>query len=411
MLRLSRRWGCDTPSKSTQRLNEAPVSKSVAETESAGRNRVWSFRVLWKAIVEGQAGSVARWTLDPLLTTLTYPYHWAHQLRLQAYRRGWTRVRRLPCCVISVGNLTLGGTGKTPMVESVASFLQQEGLHVGVLSRGYGGRQSRSPTIVSDGTGCLVSPEVAGDEPVLLAEHLVGLPVVVGKDRYAAGMLAVERFSVDVILLDDGFQHVQLARDLDILLLDTARPFGNGQLFPRGDLRERPAAIARANAIVLTRWEADTPASLTPVKHVRPALPLFHSQHEPLDLCALVDGHTLPLASLKGQRLVAFCGIGTPDHFGQTLQRLGAEVAAFTAFPDHHPYTRAEIEQLILIAKQRNAEILVTTEKDGVRLRRLQPLMGQIWALRIRTTIVEGEAAWKACIWRAIKAKKAPNVN
>jgi tetraacyldisaccharide 4'-kinase len=372
---------------------------------------VWSFRVLWRAIVEGQAGSVARWTLDPLLTTLTYPYHWAHQLRLQVYRRGWARVRRLPCCVISVGNLTLGGTGKTPMVESVASFLQQEGLRVGVLSRGYGGRQPQSLIIVSDGTGCLVSPEVAGDEPVLLAEHLVGLPVVVGKDRYAAGMLAVERFRVDVILLDDGFQHVQLARDLDILLLDAARPFGTGQLFPRGDLRERPVAIARANAIVLTRWGADTPASLTPLKHLRPALPLFHSQHEPLDLRALVDGHTLPLASLKGQRLVAFCGIGRPDHFRQTLQRLGAEVAVFTAFPDHHPYTRPEVEQLILIAKQRNAEILVTTEKDGVRLRQLQPLMGQIWALRIRTTIVEGEAAWKACIWRAIDSKKSPNVN
>jgi tetraacyldisaccharide 4'-kinase len=368
-----------------------------------GENSVWSFKVSWKALVEGQAGFVARWTLAPLLTTLTYPCDWAHKLRLQAYRQGWTPVRRLPCRVISVGNLTLGGTGKTPMVESVASFLQQEGLRVGVLSRGYGGRQSRSPTIVSDGKKCLVPPEVAGDEPVLLAEHLAGVPVVVGKDRYAAGMLAVEHFSVDVILLDDGFQHVQLARDLDILLLDAVRPFGNDRLFPRGDLREGPAAIARANAVVLTCWEAKTVPSLTAVKLLQPTLPLFCSQHEPVDLRALADGHTMPLASLKGQPILAFCGIGTPDHFRQTLQRLGAEVVAFAAFPDHHPYSRPEVEQLILLAKQHSVEILVTTEKDGMRLRRLQPLMSQMWALRVRTTIVEGEAAWKTCILGAMK--------
>jgi tetraacyldisaccharide 4'-kinase len=216
-------------------------------------------------------------------------------------------------------------------------------------------------------------------------------------------MLAVERFGVDVILLDDGFQHVQLARDLDILLLDAVRPFGNGRLFPRGDLRERSAAIARANAVVLTHWEAHTASSLTSVKLLHPTLPLFCSQHEPVDLCALADGHIRPLASLKGQPIVAFCGIATPDHFRQALQRLGAEVVAFAAFPDHHPYTRPEVEQLILMAKQHSAEILVTTEKDGVRLRRLQPLLGQMWALRIRTTIVEGEAAWKTCILGAIK--------
>jgi tetraacyldisaccharide 4'-kinase len=261
----------------------------------------------------------------------------------------------------------------------------------------------RSPTIVSDGKKCLVPPEVAGDEPVLLAEHLGGVPVLVGKDRYAAGMLAVERFRVDVILLDDGFQHVHLARDLDILLLDAVRPFGNGRLFPRGDLRERPAAIARANAVVLTRWEANTAPSLTTVKLLQPTLPLFCSQHESVDLRALADGHTLPLTSLKGQPIIAFCGIGTPDHFRQTLRRLGADVVAFAAFPDHHPYTRPEVEQLILMARQHRAEILVTTEKDGVRLRRLHPLLGQMWALRIRTTIVEGEATWKTCILGAMK--------
>jgi tetraacyldisaccharide 4'-kinase len=370
------------------------------------KHQVCSFKALWKAIVEGSASFLARWTLGPLLTILAYPCNWGHQLRLQAYRRGWITVRELPCYVISVGNLTLGGTGKTPVVEAVASLLQREALRVGVLSRGYGGRKLRSPSIVSDGKRCLLSPEIAGDEPVLLAEHLADVPVIVGKNRYAAGMLAVERFGVDVIVLDDGFQHVQLARDLDILLLDAMQPFGNGRLFPRGDLRERPAALARASAVVLTRWQADTAPSLTTQGLFQPAIPLFYSQHEALDLRALTDGHTLPLTALKGQRLVAFCGIGRPEHFRQTLERLEAEIMAFVAFPDHHRYTRAEIEQMALMVRQHHAEILVTTEKDGVRLRRLQPLLGQLWELRIRATIVEREAAWTSCLLDMIKDQK-----
>jgi tetraacyldisaccharide 4'-kinase len=231
-----------------------------------GQDRVNASRDLWKAIVEGQASALARWTLGPLLTTLSFPYGLAHQLRLQAYHMRWVAVRQLPCRVISIGNLTLGGTGKTPVVEVVAGLLRREGIRVCVLSRGYGGRAQSGITVVSDGKRCLVSPEVAGDEPVLLAEHLADVPVIVGKDRYAAGMLAVESFGVDAIVLDDGFQHVQLARDLDILLLDAVRPLGNGRLFPRGDLRERPTAIARADAIVLTRCESDTaPALVAPL--------------------------------------------------------------------------------------------------------------------------------------------------
>jgi tetraacyldisaccharide 4'-kinase len=355
-------------------------------------------RVLWKAIVEGEASPLARWTLGPLLTALSYPYNWAHELRLQAYHRRWAAIRRLPCRVISIGNLTLGGTGKTPVVEVVAGLLQQEGVRVCVLSRGYGGKAQSGITVVSDGERCLVPPEVAGDEPALLAEHLAALPVIVGKDRYAAGMLAVERFGVDAIVLDDGFQHVQLARDLDILLLDASRPFGNGRLFPRGELRDRPSAVARADAIVMTRWESAAAPSLLIPPLCRLNLPLFCSQHRPLDLRVLSNGHILPLTSLKGQRLVAFCGIGTPHHFRLTLQRLGAEIVAFVAFPDHHPYRQSDIEHLIGIAKQHGADRLVTTEKDGVWLRRLAPCAAQVWELRIRTIIVEQEAAWKALI-------------
>jgi tetraacyldisaccharide 4'-kinase len=368
-----------------------------------GQDRVNASRSLWKAIVEGQASALERWTLGPLLTTLSFPYHLAHQFRLQAYHMRWTAVRQLPCRVISIGNLALGGTGKTPLVEVVAGLLRREGMRVCVLSRGYGGRAQSGITVVSDGKRCLVSSEVAGDEPALLAEHLADVPVIVGKNRYAAGMLAVERFDADAIVLDDGFQHVQLARDLNILLLDAARPLGNGRLFPRGDLRERPTAIARADAIVLTRCESDAAPALAAPLFSSSSLPLFYSQHTPLDLRVLADGRILPVASLKGQRILAFCGIGTPSHFRLTLQRLEAEIVAFVAFPDHHSYTRSEIEQLVLSAKQHSVDILVTTEKDGMRLRRLQPLTGQVWELRIRATIVGQKAAWKTCILGASK--------
>ena len=357
-----------------------------------------SLSALWKTFVDGQASLLTRRTFGPLLAALAYPYDWMQQLRLRAYHRGWLAVRRLPCRVLSIGNLTLGGTGKTPMVEVVARLLQREGLCVAILSRGYGGTSGTAITVVSDGERCLVSPHIAGDEPVLLAEHLPGIPVVVGRDRYTAGMLAIERFGVGVIVLDDGFQHVRLARDLNILLLDAVRPFGNGHLFPRGDLRERPAALARAHAIVLTQWDPHSAYPIAALALPQPAPSVFYSRHVPIDLRGIDTGHLLPVISLMGRRILAFCGIGTPEHFRQTLQRLEAEVITCIAFPDHYPFTRSDLEHLVQRAKDCGAEMLVTTEKDGVRLRAYRPLPGHIWELRIHATIVAQVDAWKAFI-------------
>jgi tetraacyldisaccharide 4'-kinase len=337
-----------------------------------------------------------RWTLGPLCTALSKPYDWGHRFRLHAYAHGWTTVKQLPCRVISVGNLTLGGTGKTPLVEAIATLLLRHGHRVGVLSRGYGRPGAKRLVVVSDGRQCLATADVAGDEPTLLAEHLRGVPVVVGKDRYAAGMLAMRRFGLDTVILDDGFQHIQLARNLNILVLDAARPFGSGRLFPRGDLREQPPAMARADAIVLTRWTSDI--ALPTLLFPQPAPPLFCSQHEPLAVRALTDGQMLPLAFLTGQRLLAFCGIGTPESFRHLLVDLGVNVVAFSTFPDHHAYTRSELEALARTAKAHGARALITTEKDGIRLRRLQPLPYEVWELQIRATIVEPQAGWESCI-------------
>jgi len=192
---------------------------------------------VWRALAEEETGPLTRWTCGSLLAALAWPYGWAQRVRVQAYTQGWATIKRLPCRVLSVGNLTLGGTGKTPLVEAIATMLRGHGQRVAVLSRGYGRRSQAPITVVSDGGKCLVSPEAAGDEPWLLAEHLPGVPVLVGNDRYAAGMLAVERFGVEVVVLDDGFQHLPLARDLDIVVLDSSDPFGGGYVLPAGRLR------------------------------------------------------------------------------------------------------------------------------------------------------------------------------
>jgi tetraacyldisaccharide 4'-kinase len=372
------------------------ICRSWRSHETRRHEVTRALAALWRALIEGQVAPLTRWTLGPLLAGLSYPYDWGYRLRLQAYRSGWATVNRLPCRVISVGNLTLGGTGKTPMVEAIATVLHRHGARVAVLSRGYGGTQRQAITIVSDGARCLVSPDVAGDEPSLLAERLTGIPVLVAQNRFAAGKLAVERFDVEVIVLDDGFQHVQLARDLDIVLLDASRPFGTGRLFPRGDLRESPMALARAHIIVLTRW---TPGGQeAPWIPLPPLTPIYRSRHEPSTARVLQDGRVLPLTALRGRRLVAFCGIAMPEDFHRMLQRLGAVVVAFHPFPDHHPYTRRELEALSRAAGQLGAEVLVTTEKDSMRLRGIGPSRWPVWTVHIQCQIVDRRMAWEACL-------------
>jgi tetraacyldisaccharide 4'-kinase len=218
----------------------------------------------------------------------------------------------------------------------------------------------------------------------------------VAQDRFAAGKLAVERFHVEAVVLDDGFQHVQLARDLNIILLDASRPFGNGRVFPRGDLRERPTALARADVIVLTRWELHMPAALS--KLSCPLPPVFRSRHEPYAARLLHAGGEQPLTALNGRRLVAFCGIGMPEDFHRMLRHLGVEFAAFRPFPDHHPYTHRELEDLSTLARQLGAAGLVTTEKDAVRLQGLQPCEWPVWIVHIQCRIVDRKTAWDACI-------------
>lgn len=329
--------------------------------------------------------------IGALLFFASLIYGFAVRLRLAAYEHGFLRIKKLPCPVISVGNLTLGGTGKTPAVIAIAAFLGQQGMKTAVVSRGYGRREESPTVVVSDGTGILVDPSVSGDEPALMAARLQDVPVIVGKDRFNAGSAAITRFRPDVLVLDDGFQHIRLHRDLNIVLLDGRLPFGNGKLFPAGVLREPVGSLRRADVVLITRSEqaSDLSSLRSRIARITPA-PVFTAKHVPTDLVGLMDDSRESLASLQGASVLAFSGIAKPESFASLLSELGADVRKVIDFPDHYQYAPEDLERLRSQARESGAPLIVTTEKDGVKLREIEPR--GIRALRIQLEILEKEA-------------------
>lgn len=277
------------------------------------------------------------------------------------YDRGWLKVRHLHRPVISVGNLTLGGTGKTPMVICLARKLMARGLKVCVLSRGYGGTLSATGGMVSDGVRLLASPSEAGDEPYLMASTVPGLMVVVGADRHAAGLMALERLQPDLFILDDGFQHRRLARDLDIVLLDAERPYGNGRVFPAGLLREPLSSLSRAQLVIASRWREGIPLPQLP-------LPVCAASHLPGPVTPLGGGPASLLKEYQGAKVAAFAGIAHPAAFFSMLGKEGIELQGTLTFPDHVPYGSTEITALRRLEEETGAEVLLTTAKDAVKL-------------------------------------------
>jgi tetraacyldisaccharide 4'-kinase len=313
---------------------------------------------------------------------------------LASYTCGVRQRRRLPCRVISIGNLTVGGTGKTPLTMWVARWYQQQGWRVAVLSRGYGAHTTGRVQVVSVGDGPLVDWRTAGDEPYHLACALPGVAVLIGRDRYASGHYAYEHLGAQVVILDDGFQHHALQRDLDVVLIDTSNPFGHGTLLPRGILREPLRALRRADAIILTRVEMASDrlsALLQQIRRWNPVQPIYRMTTVAEALCRGDTGSAVDLTWLQRRRLVAFTGIGNPQAFGTTLARLGGEVAALLVFPDHHPYTARDWQVIVEMARQRQAAGLVTTEKDAVRLEPSWQAPIPVYTLRIGVAFVPGD--------------------
>ncbi len=331
--------------------------------------------------------------LGALLFFLSLIYGVILWLRAGAYAAGLLKTKRLPCRVISVGNITLGGTGKTPTVINIAGLMQQHGRRPLVLSRGYGRQDDSVTAVVSDGVSLVLDAAAAGDEPALIANRLLRVPVVVGSDRCGAGTFAVERFHPDCIILDDGFQHIRLERDLNIALIDASDPFGRGMLFPAGILREPLSALERADVVIITRVEqAGDVVSLKETIRRHTAARIFTARYAPRDLVDSATGDTRPLTALSGAAVFAFAGIARPESLASLLGSLGAVVKGSAWFPDHHPYTMPDLARVFQSAADRNAAMVVTTEKDSVRLKGMAS--AGVWALRIDLEVLE-KASWE----------------
>lgn len=337
--------------------------------------------------------------LEALLRCLAAAYGAVVRLRIILYRAGLFRTKRLSVPVLSVGNITLGGTGKTPTVIALARFCQERGKRPAIVSRGYGRSDESSVLIVSDGEGTILGPDAAGDEPAMLSRRLTGIPVVVGSDRVRAGQAAIDRFKPDLLILDDGFQHVRLHRDLNIALVDGADPFGSGALFPAGILREPRTALRRADLLVITR--SDRAPDVDGLKDAiggLTAAAIVTAAYRPTELVEIATGRTRSLDVLRNASVLAFAGIARPDSLEALLGSLGADIVSLRTYPDHHRYTHTDLKVLLQDAA-RTAALPVTTEKDGVKLKGMAP--AGIWMLRVDLAINE-PAVWEEAVCRVI---------
>lgn len=330
----------------------------------------------YRALVSGRVPGFWPAILRGGLRAVSVPYGWVVRLRNLGYDRGWKQPNRVAVPVVSVGNLTLGGTGKTPCVEYLARFFRERDLRVAIVSRGYGAAQG------------------VNDEALVLEENLPDVPHLQGADRAALARVAVEELESELLVLDDGFQHRQLGRDLDVVLVDATDPWGQNYLFPRGMLREPRNGLRRANAVILTRCDQVDGSVRGRLREeaarLAPAAVIAEAIHEPRELVNFEQEVTE--LNLLGQRPVAaFCGIGNPEAFRRTLLGLGARVAGFRTFPDHHPYGRADVEELGRWLRDQVPDTLaVTTQKDLVKLRVPQLGGRPLWALRIGLTLQAG---------------------
>ena len=336
------------------------------------------------------------------LRVLLIPFSWLYAasvwVRNLLYALGVFRVQTLRCPVISVGNIVVGGTGKTPVVIAIAKHLQREGVRAAILLRGYKRHAREKVTIVSDGKEVCISAKESGDEAYMMARHLNDIPIIVGRRRYLAGQVALERFNVDVLLLDDGYQHRQLARNVDILTVPATHPFGNPEkLLPVGTLREPPTALQHADIILLTHADAPNVSIYTKdaVKRLAPNALILESVHQPTHLYPLIardGGKRMGIEELEGKRLLAVCGIGDPEAFVTTLMRCSPESVELLSFPDHHVYTETDGQQIYAAFQTAKADMIVTTQKDEQKLANLMGPKGlPIFVLAVALVVVEGD--------------------
>ena len=290
-------------------------------------------------------------------------------MRHAAYRRGWLKTRRLNRPVVSVGNLSVGGTGKTPLVILMARTLLASGHRPCILTRGYGRRRGKGPIVLDPGADLIFDPREVGDEPAALAGALPNVPIIVSRDRFRGGIIGEQDFQATVHLLDDGFQHLALYRDLDVVLLDVTRPSSDLALLPAGRWREPFTALRRAHWVVLTRTELeDTGGWQGRVQALNPQARIFRCATKLAGLVEARSGVSEPHENLLRRKVAAFCGIGNPAAFFADLRGWGFRVVAESVFPDHHVYRRHELDNISALSRRAGAEALLTTQKDVMNL-------------------------------------------
>ncbi|MGI8436878.1 MAG: tetraacyldisaccharide 4'-kinase [Chthoniobacterales bacterium] len=355
--------------------------------------------------------------LRGLLYFLSFGYERLVLLRLFLYRHRIYRERTLGCLVVSIGNLTVGGTGKTPVVEKFARALRDGGRQVAILSRGYKSVPQPSakrrfarfrkklppgpPRVVSDGKSLLLDSRTAGDEPYMLANNLKDVVVLVDVDRVKSGLFAIKEFKADTLLLDDGLQYLHLKHRLDIVLIDRQAPFGNEYLLPRGTLREPPRNLRRASYIFITKCTGEPNDELiSRIRRYNRTAEVIECAHKPLHLRNVFTGEQLPLEKLQGAFIGSFCGIAAPESFEGGLTKLGAKIELSKHYTDHHRYTEAELQSFINRCLRRDLAMIVTTEKDAVRFPRILHPEVPIYFLRVEIEILSGHESWEHCVAR-----------
>ncbi len=373
----------------------------------------------WGAdVIFGRARGFRAAMMRFLMLWLSWIFRSLVQCRIALYRNGFKPQEYLGTQVVSIGNLTVGGTGKTPVVELLAKSLRDRGRKVAILSRGYkskkldraqnwtgkDGKQipgERMPRVVSTGAALLLDSKFAGDEPFMLARNLDGVAVIVDKDRVKGGRFAISELEAETLLLDDGMQYLDLAHSFDITLIDSRSPFGTGSLLPRGTLREPPRNLRRASYILITKCDGSPNKELIArIRKYNPVADIIECAHGPVHLENLYTREREPLAFLEGKWVGAISAIAVPESFERSLAALGAKVEIKRRFSDHHRFNRRDVDDFMQRCVERDMEFIVTTEKDAVRFPRPTEINVPIYFLRIEVQILSGQTAWDAMVDR-----------
>lgn len=367
-------------------------------------------------VIFGQRRGKRAAALRSVLFLLSKVFEGIVKLRGALYHFRILRDYTLGIQVIAVGNLTVGGTGKTPVVEKFARALQDAGRKVAILSRGYRSKppplrkrllnkllfreDTTPPRIVSDGESLRLDSELAGDEPYMLASNLKDVIVLVDKDRVKSGRYAIEKFGCDTLILDDGFQYWKLrGRRRDVVLIDSQQPFGNEFMLPRGTLREPPSHLKRADVIFITKSDGNTAALRARINKHNPKAGIIECVHHPLFFEDVFTGERKGLDFLKGKRIASLSGIAQPESFEDSLEKLSGERLVYAKrFADHHRFTQQELLNAINRGKLRQAEILVTTQKDAVRFPKLDRRDLPIYFMRVEIKILSGAKDFEDCV-------------